>query len=203
MLADLNKLWRSKTGRVVLNQLGSSGNLVKIVPFYSQEKNATAAPRNYRDAYYKDRPLRSAAHGESNPAWGMSTGRGSAVRLNYTPWRWADFHRPVILIHEMEHAAEQQLGVIFMNPVTSACFDTVAEFDAIVVENICRSELGVFIRADHHSFNKLVGDWMLPDIQELRARLDSFRARMPHLTQALAGIDVPFNPLRHGARGAP
>jgi hypothetical protein len=87
--------------------------------------------------------------------------------------------------------------------VTSACFDTVAEFDAIVVENVYRSELGIFIRKDHHDFKRLVGDKMLPTAAEMKARLNSFRARMAHLTEALSYIDVPFNPLRPGARGAP
>ena len=202
-ITALNGLWSSSTGRVVINEILASPKTVKIVPWYDQQKNATAQARNYRAAYYKERPLRAADYGGSNPAWGQGTGTGSDVRLNYTPWRWAAFHRPIILLHEMVHATEQQRGVIFCNAMQKSCFDTVAEFDAIVVENICRSEFRVAIRKNHHSFDPLVGDLMVGSWKEMQVRLDSFRARMPHLTQALAGIDVPFNPLRHGARGAP
>lgn len=86
--------------------------------------------------------------------------------------------------------------------VHSACFDTVAEFDAICVENIIRSELGLYLRKDHHGNQKLHGVRMLTQEGELKARIESVKARMPHLTHALANVRVPFNPLRPGNPGA-
>ena len=199
--ATLNRIWESYTGRNVLEELGLSPKIVKIVPYYDTVKdpiNATSQARNERDSYYPERPLRSAVDGSLEPGAGVGTGRGSAVRLNYTPWRFPKALQPVVLLHEMVHSAEQQRGVIFNMTVHSACFDTVAEFDAIVVENIYRSEIGMELAKDHHRQYPMTGNRMLPQEGELGARLDSFRARMPHLTQALAQVRVGFNPLRPG-----
>jgi hypothetical protein len=198
--ATLNRLWASYTGRNVLDELGLSPNIVKIVPYYDlrDPMNANSEPRNDQDAYYPGRPLRSARTGHLDPGAGVGTGRGSAVRLNYSPWRFPKTLQPVVLVHEMVHAAEQQRGMVFMNTVHSACFDTVAEFDAIVVENIYRSEIGMELAKDHHRRYPMAGNRMLPQEGELRARLESFRARMPHLTRALAQVQVRFNPLRTG-----
>jgi len=201
--ATLNKVWESYTGRNLLDVMGQSHKIVKIVPFYKDKVNASAKARSPKDAYYPERPLRRADNGHLYAGSGTGTGRGSDVRLNFTPWRYPRTVAPSKLIHEMTHAAEMQRGVIFMNTVHSACFDTVAEFDAIVVENIYRSEThlsgeNLFIRKDHHGTHPLHGNRMLPQEGELGARLDSFRARMPQLTQALAQVRVAFNPLRPG-----
>jgi hypothetical protein len=149
----LNRLWGSRTGGIVIKEILASPRVVKIVPWYdtNDRKNAVAVPRNYRAAYYKDRPLRGADDGQTDPGSGTGTGEGSDVRLEYTPWRFTPFHRSILLLHEMVHATEQQRGVLYCNDMQKSGFDTVAEFDAIVVENICRSEFGVFIRRNHHS----------------------------------------------------
>jgi hypothetical protein len=196
--ATLNKLWASSAGRDVVNELGLSPKIVRIMPYYDTNVNATAEPLNDQDAYYPGRPLRRGDNGRLDPGAGFGTGRGSDVRLNYTPWRFSKALQPVVLIHEMVHAAEQQRGVSYLNTVHSACFDTVGEFDAIVVENIYRSEIGMELAKDHHRKYPMSGNRMLPQEGELKARLESFRARMPHLTRALAQIRVNFNPLRPG-----
>jgi len=203
-IAMLNRLWGSRTGGIVIREILASSKVVKIVPYYDTTdiKNAVAVPRDYPAAYHKDSPLRRADDARVIPGWG-GTGGGSDVRLEYTPWRFTAFHRPILLLHEMVHATEQQRGVLYCNDMQKSGFDTVAEFDAIVVENICRSEFGVFIRRNHHSYDPLEGELMVGSWEEMKRRLDSFRARMPHMTHALARVDVPFNPLRPGARGAP
>ncbi len=202
LVKALDAAWATYTGRNVLDELGMSSNIVKIVPYYDTDMNASAAPRNFADAYVAGRPLRWPDHGEKAPTGGVGTGKGTGVRLNYTPWRYPWELRPVKLIHEMTHAAEQQRGVLYCMTVHSACFDTVAEFDAILVENIIRSELGLHLRKDHHGNQKLSGTRMLPQEGELRSRIESFKGRMPHLTHALANVRAPYNPLRPGSPGA-
>jgi hypothetical protein len=201
-VAILTRLWQSSTGHAVISEILASDKIVKIVPWYASDKDATSDPRDLKAAYYPGRPVRG-GDGIPIPSKGLGTGTGSDVRLAYTPWRWAPFHRPIILLHEMVHASEEQRGVIFCNAMKNSGFDSVAEFEAIVVENICRSEFGVFIRENHHGFEPIQGDLMVGSWKEMKVRLDSFRARMPHLTQVLSRIDVPFNPLRPGALGAP
>lgn len=197
---SLDTLWSSLTGRAVLNQIIASDKAVKIVPYYGSEQNASAQPRDHNASYYKDRPVRDGS-GNLIAGGGAGTGQGSDVRMNYTPWRFSTSLRCIVLIHELAHAAEMQRGVLFGNAMQWH-FDSAAEFDAIVVENIYRSEKSQIIRESHHGVNALPGTRMIPHGGELKARLDSFRARMPGLTAALAGIAVPFNPLRPGAQGS-
>ncbi len=195
--ATINKLWASYTGRNMLDELGRSPKIVTIVPEYDGEQNAGASPNKVADSYYPGRPVRD-DDGKVMPTAGTGTGRGSDVTLGFTPWRFPELLQPVVLIHELTHSAEQQRGMDYSNTMHSACFDSVSEFDAILVENIYRSEQNMDLRKDHHGVRRLEGNKMLPQPGELKARIDSFKARMPHLAKALAGVNVPFNPLRPG-----
>jgi hypothetical protein len=224
VVQDLNAIWNSGAGRAVLNRILVASRGVKIIPFYSKEVNADATPRNFRDATVSNEPVRSGADGHSESQWGIGTGRGSAVLVRFTPWRFpTDYYSGVpaqvrrlmtdlgvepgdsndhivVLLHELVHAEQQQRGQMVSKPLEHG-FDTVAEFDAILVENIFRSEMGRYRRKNHQNFTTLMGDKMLPD-RDLKDRLDGFRQRSPELAGALANIDTPFNPLRKGARGS-
>ena len=153
----LQRAYATYTGRNVIDELGLSSNKVKIVPYYVQNTNATTQARSFKDGYLLGHAMRDPQHGNLVAGNTPGTGAGSAVRLNYSPWRYPKDIQPVKLIHEMVHSAEVQRGVMFCNKA-SHCFDTVAEFDAILVENMARSELNLFIRRDHHGSFPLVGN---------------------------------------------
>jgi hypothetical protein len=203
VLAALNEIWRSFTGRNLLDVIGAHAKIVKIVPYYGSDINAFAGPRSDMDAYYKDRPRRSAEDGTRSVGTETGTGRGTGVRLEYTPWRFAAQQQKIVLLHEMVHACAMQRGVIYYNQVISnPAFDTVAEFDAILVENIFCSEMGLPLRKDHGGGTR-TGTRMLPNERELSALVSSFKNRLPELADALSKVAVPFNPLRAGNQAAP
>ncbi|BCW87956.1 hypothetical protein sos41_10930 [Alphaproteobacteria bacterium SO-S41] len=197
---SLDQMWAAASGRALINDIVAAPKKVKIVPYYSTDINAATIPRSITHGTYKHRPVRGGT-GVHNPSWARGTGRGTDVRVEFTPWRYHVNLQAAGLVHEMTHAAQLLRGVVFTNPMKWH-FDTVAEFDAILVENIFRCEIGQSIRRNHHGDTPMQGDRMIPHGGELEARLDSFKARMPGLADSLAQIDIPFNPLRQGARGS-
>lgn len=209
VIGDLYMLDRSKTGKCALNFINAQHRSVTIMPFVGEDKtmgpkNAYAHPSVEADASLRGRPLRDANYGSvlSGDGAGAGTGTGTWVFVHYTPWRFASaWNRPTTLLHELTHACEQIEGVQTCNAL-SWYFDTQAEFDAILVENIYRSEKGIYLRRNHHGEDRLKGD-MVPQSSGYRKLVNSFRIRSPRLAHALAQVDVPFNPLRKGAKGFP
>jgi len=207
VLKNLNEIHSSRTGRAIFNQIRRSHRSVTIAPFYSQEVNAYSQGKNAKDMYYKGRPVRGGegltheAKYSGGVEWGVGTGKGSDVIVRYTPWRFTAAEQAVTLLHELEHSAEQCQGVLFSNAI-DWCFDTASEFDAILVENIFRSERGMTLRKDHHGWSVLkTNEMMVPQVDALKRVISSFRARLPLLAHELAKIDTPYNPLRSGAHG--
>jgi len=207
VLNNLHDIESSMTGRSIFGQIRRSRRSVTIAPFYSKEINAYAQGRDSKAMYYKGRPVRGGdgqTHEQkysSGIEWGYGTGKGSDVIVRYTPWRFSAREQAVTLLHELEHAAEQCTGVLFSNAL-DWCFDTASEFDAIMVENIYRSERGMPLRKDHHGWDVLKSnEMMVPQVDGLRRLVGSFRARLPLLASGLAAINTSYNPLRTGAHG--
>lgn len=201
----LYELNATHSGRCVLNFINSGSRSVVIWPYldYSKKdyKNAFAAPDDSRKAGYAGRPMRRADNGElPKVLCGLSTGAGTSVHVRFTPWRWTlDGNRAATLLHELVHAAQQAYGVLYLNKLDYA-FETQAEFDAILVENIYRSEKHLMIRRNHHGWDELKGP-MVPLAAGYVRLVNSFRARTPRLARSLAAVDTKWNALRKGATG--
>ncbi len=203
-MANLRTIAASKTGRCVLNELAQSPRQIKIKPYYDQTEegwnNAYSGEVSTTDAYLNGHPVRDGEKGNVTGE-GSGTGLGSDVVVRYTPWRVDSSLQAATLLHEFVHTTEQLAGQIFCNKLAWK-FDTTAEFDAILVENIYRSEVGLPSRRDHWDVTTpRSSDMMIPQLSGLKKLIASFRTRMPRLTSALAGIDTAFNPLRPGAKG--
>ncbi|QYE33218.1 MULTISPECIES: hypothetical protein [Sphingosinicellaceae] len=200
VMYNLGEIARSNTGLCVLHELHCHARFVRVVPYPSTDKNAGALPTSFANAEYPAHPVRYGDGSKAVPAQ-VSTGLGSDVILQYTPWRFTSRqHHAATLLHELQHASEDVAGKLFANPLGWS-FDTVAEFDAILVENMYRSEKGYPIRRSHRNLTDVLKtDRMVPDAGYVRL-LRSFRDRMPRLVQQLGDVDVPFNPFRKGAAG--
>ena len=186
VLFNLQQISASRSGRCLRNQIRRSPRQVRIVPLFMAVENADSSPDYPQSAYYWGRPVRSGADGQvAKGDHRFGTGSGSDVRVHFTPWRLPTVFEAPILLHELEHAAEQAKGVLFSNALGWR-FDTVAEFDAILVENIYRSEMGLASRKNHWGFGPRTSNQMIPQLDALRRLVDSFRTRMPQLAAALA-----------------
>jgi len=108
-----------------------------------------------------------------------------------------------VLLHELVHAVRFVSRTMNMQPQAVgglSLYDSVEEFNAVLVENLYQSELKAPLRSSHHSFHTLD--------KELEGSLDFFKASAhafeyvdtfcrtsPHFTGRLAKIKVPFNPI--------
>lgn len=202
VIGNLHELDSSHTGKALLHFINTGSRPVVICPYLDTKdrKNAFAGADNEPAADYPGRPLRSARDGQILPGGSYGLGTGSSVHVRFTPWRWtAAGNRSVTLLHELVHAAQEISGVIYYNAL-SWYFDTQAEFDAILVENIFRSEKGLVLRRNHWGWKELKGP-MVPQATGYARLVNSFRARTPRLANALAGVPAAFNPFRKGADG--
>ena len=196
----LQQLAKSNTGLCVLFDLHVSIHFVRIVPYPKTDKNADATPTDWNSASYPKRQVYFGDGKAKTTAPRNGTGIGSNVIVEYTPWRFAAVHQAPFLLHELEHAAEEAHGKLFPHPLGWS-FDTAAEFDAILVENIYRSEIGLPLRRDHESLTDVLNSELMVPKPEFIRLLRSFRDRMPALTQQLGDVVASYNPLRKGAKG--
>ena len=202
VVGNLHELDASCTGRCLIHFINAGSQPVVIQPYLDtgDRKNAYAAADDERRADYPGRPMRRADNGELVSGGGYGSGTGSSVHVRFTPWRWtAAGNRSVTLLHELVHAAQQAYGVVYYNKLAYK-FDTQAEFDAILVENVYRSETGGVLRRNHWGWDELKGP-MVPAAAGYARLVNSFRARTPGLARGLAGVDTAFNPFRPGATG--
>jgi len=104
------------------------------------------------------------------------------------------FH-DITILHEMVHALQMMRGAD-TNKTFPYQFENVSEFDAILVENIYRSETGRYLRGGHIGRPIMMGTTVVTNATDLKNRLDGFRRRNHELAAQLEGIDTPFNPFK-------
>ncbi|MFK7819415.1 MAG: M91 family zinc metallopeptidase [Planctomycetaceae bacterium] len=137
--------------------------------------------------------------GEAHPALG--TGRGTAVRIDFTPADFIDkgaHEKPdVVLMHELAHASRWNAGVVCSVGMLKFGFLTREEVHAVLVGNMYRSEqkLKVF-RLSHRpkrygTLSQAQATFALgKDLIRLLA------SRQPELYRRLRMIQTAFNPVR-------
>ena len=207
-------------GRDVINEVWTKPRRLQIRPWRNRRQvNAEAAALDGRAATMPFRPVRSGRDGHHDPAWGHGTGRGSHVRLSYSPWNWGDDvydWDPIarnnfafmtgsmppdpgddageVLLHEFVHALRAMSGREIGLPMGRG-FDTQEEFFAILVTNIYTSERGRHrqLRADHMSTPLITPrDWRTD--REFQALIRAVRTSHPSLVHRLARVRADFNP---------
>ena len=200
VMHNLHQIACTNTGLCVLHELHTSIHWVRIIPYPTADDNADACPTDWARAEYPQHLVRYGDGKKANPKT-YSTGLGSDVIVRYTPWHFVDAAtQPSTLLHELVHAAEDVHGKLYCSPMGWG-FDTVAEFDAILVENIYRSERSMMLRRYHTNLtDELTTPLMTPKPAFIRL-LRSFRDRMPALAQQLGEVNTSYNPLRKGETG--
>jgi len=208
------------TGRAVINEVWSIPRRLQIRPWSNRRQlNADAGPTNDRAATAPFQPVRDGTDGHHEAAWGHGTGRGSDVRIRYSPWSWGDDAfgwDPIarnnlaaftgtlpplpgedaaeVLLHELVHSLRQMSGRGTRLPMGRG-FDTQEEFFAILVTNIYTSERGRHrqLRADHGTTPLLnPRDWRTD--REFQALIRAVSTSQPSLVNRLARVRAPFNP---------
>ena len=155
VIADLQKMAKSPTGRNILRRIAKSGKNVEIIPFAGLGHNATATPKSWEG-------LINAATGEA--------GKGADVVVEHTPGKWsnhggggpANTTSDAVLNHEMNHAANATEGrMIHQNKpgttgaVTSSEGDfdkrwnNFEEYNTTHADNAYRRENGLAQRTDY------------------------------------------------------
>lgn len=188
------------------------------------ELNAFTAPRRVRDATAIGAAVLSAGDRPSTPdeietgrpirgrngRIQMGTGRGTDTIIDYTPTVWhtselREAFPPMgpgtlsdeVLLHEMIHGLRQMRGLAHNIP--RQFYDTEEEFIAILITNIYASETGqVMLRGEHRSFMMMTVDQQA-DFCNDRQNQESIRRlerQQPAMTQAIARVTCPFNPIR-------
>ena len=201
ILNELRFIAKTNTGYCVLHALHTSVRSVRIVPSkILVESKSGARPLNWNNATYPCRPVRDGLGGKIPSGYPFGTGFGSDVIIEHNPFLYQIQVQASTLTHELTHAAEEVHGKLVCNPLGWQ-FDTQAEFDAILVQNIFNSETHQTLLRDHDSGMPLESPLMLPKPAFIRL-LQSFRARMPGLAQHLGDVTgAAYNPLRKGAIG--
>lgn len=218
---ELVLLMAFETGVAVIREIWSKHRHLWIVPHRSRRDpiNADATPINEQAADAPHQPIRDAWDGHRLPAEGTGTGRGSDVRVHYTPGVWDEdafewdgtargnwfmwmgtfppdpgADRAEALLHELVHADRMMSGRMNYLPMGHR-FDTREEFFAVLVTNMYSSERGPHrpLRADH--FRGLLGDpdsWRTnPEFQTLIRDLTN---SSPGLALRLVRVKCAFNP---------
>ena len=201
ILDELRFISRTNTGYCVLHALHTSYRSVRIVPSkILMADKSEARPVNWNNATYPCRPVRDGLGAKIPSSYPFGTGVGSDVVIEHNPFMYQVQVQASTLTHELTHAAEDVHGKLVCNPLGWR-FDTQAEFDAILVQNIFNSETKQTLIRDHDSGMPLDSPLMLPKPAFIRL-LQSFRARMPALAQHLGDVTAAaYNPLRKGAIG--
>ncbi len=218
---NLLSIMMFRTGREVIRAIDATHRRLVIVPRRQLDQNAVAHPLNWRAATVAGEEVRDGA-GQHRAAWGYGTGNGSSCILRFTPWlfpaellpRWdavamrtwqaATGSQPVsaglemdeVLLHEMVHALEQMTGRQSDRRLGNG-FDTVAEFDAILVVNLFIRERNRPARMNHQGFVSAPGQQsIMPNPQQFWDQVRSFVQRQRDLARNLASVPVTGNPFR-------
>jgi hypothetical protein len=219
---QLTQLLTFQTGAAVIGEIwGRRGHTLRIVPWQSNEHNADATPTSDQGAFARGAPIRSGADGHLIRGARPGTGRGSDSRVRYTPFifasdmggwtprtrqAWADLtgqpppapgdDRGEFLLHEIIHSLQHLTGTLTNDPMRTTPFDTVSEFNAIVVTNIYSSERGRTLRSHHHGFTPAHDPSQLRTNPLFVTRINELRKRLPGLVARLSRIQTGFNPFR-------
>jgi hypothetical protein len=219
---QLTQLMLFRTGQAVVAEIWRQHrHRLRIVPWRFADLNADSTPTNYRAATPRGAPVRSGRDGHHDPRWGHGTGRGSDSRIRYTPfilasdmggwspsteaaWRRISGQSPPApgddrgeyLLHEMVHSLQQMTGTQTNDPMRKTLFETVSEFNAILVTNIYASERRRLLLSHHHRSTPALNPTAAWTDPMFVTRINEFRKRLPNIAVALARIDTDFNPFR-------
>jgi hypothetical protein len=215
----------SATGRAILKEIGTaSSHEAWILPYHPKnddDYNADASATDVKDATSVGMPLLDSEGKPSRDAHGRplggGTGKGSDVRIHFTPDMWMPFssgrssrfsHPPTgpgtradeVLLHELVHACRDMRGVRYRLGVNKH-MDNEEEFLAVVITNIYLSEKGqTDLRASHRGYTILRDPDKFLDQTHInlqpRVLLERLRLAQFTLFQSLTEIDAPFNPVR-------
>ena len=219
----LLRLKHFRTARAVLDEIRTRHHFVLINPYRpwdEDDHNASAEPFHRADAAPLGMTVLDSDGDETfvgdTPVIG--TGKGSNVRVWYTPAMWADRSRgpasapDEVLLHELIHASRQVSGVSRRRSVRK--YDNEEEFIGIMIDNIYLSEKNQRVfRGTHESDDDGNHDILrnprrfLDNSQHLNIppyrAIELLRMRQPKLYVALAAIGpgpgpghANFNPIR-------
>jgi Effector protein len=199
---------KAKTGQALLTEIERTIYFVRIKPNWdwSDPVNASATPRNSRDATARGKPVRI----ESER---VGTGRGASSTIMYTPEMWGPngaskirapaYDPDEIIYHELVHASRQMRGVQEDIRVNRG-YDDMEEYLATVITNIYMSERGKTAFAGDHGTKTLKDpDKFLDNAQHVNMSppelIRKFRNAQPEFYRDLANIGptiAKFNPVR-------
>lgn len=175
----LERIKLYSVGRTIVDDIKSTGKNLKIQPYpkgtasgpcNAKAKAVTAtaaAPKGVGSGapWFRgdpDNPLtREDERNTLNPRGHMGTGKGSGVRVQFSPESWGprkqdcfqgDFGSlpDEVLLHELVHGLRKMQGKHNPYPTDAKGYDNEEEFLAIVVTNVYMSEKGSLqLRADH------------------------------------------------------
>jgi len=177
----LKKLERSKTGVIVMAKLKK---VVTIVPFTELENNATAT-RDGKFVYFTP---------------GLHLPSQSRVSLSQVSQQEYDYGDTALftLCHELVHTACAHIGfpeeVWKGNPN-----DSLWEFVAMLITNICRSELNVaYVRLYHNAgfYKKMSEEKYLTD-RYIKDGMMKFLKHAPDLFYKLGEVNSKWNAIRY------
>ena len=189
----IRKINSRRTGRAVLSYIHSHKETIFIVPY----DNYKLVGGDTREKNFHNVLIRF------NPTDKLSTIYIMEIEMKQSTYRSAmklDSFDDDALLHECVHAARFLERVA--NPIKTKEFgyDDEEEFFAILIENVYRSESGrKYVRKDHtldvlndkeadsYAFMLHGDNWRL---------IEKFCHQLPQIGQAIADIDVQFNPIR-------
>jgi Effector protein len=220
---NLLKLKHYRTGRAVLDEIRTKHHFVLINPYRPQDEddqNARTEPLHRADAAPLGMTVLD-SDGDvilDGDTAEIGTGKGTNVRVWYSPAMWADRSRgpasapDEILLHELIHASRQVSGV--SRRVRVKKYDNEEELIAIMIDNIYLSEKNQRIFRGTHAANedgnhdilrnprRFLDNSQHLNIPPYRA-IELLRMRQPKLYVALAAIGpgpgpgrANFNPIR-------
>jgi hypothetical protein len=209
-----------RAGRAVLNAIGRCGQRsLSILPYVDQQFNARAHAIQLHDSVATGQVVHGA---QSQPQFGLGTGRGSSVQVLYTPWIttydprlyflerrhrvWNQIHgfdpqapgndQGELLVHELVHAVTMMAGCMTGGRPMPGGWDDEDEFRAIIVADIYSSERGRPLRQTHRFGIALENPQPWRTDPHFKRLLGRFITALPDLAGELGRIDTPFNPLR-------
>jgi hypothetical protein len=218
---ELLSIMMFRTGRAVIAAIEATRRHLRIVPRNLPDQNADESPFDWEAATLRGIENRDGS-GNYHSVWGQGTGRGSSVRIRYNPWDWSVETLPCwdpvamhnwretlglvpvdagaeteeVLLHEMVHAMESMTGRADHRRMVHG-FDTVAEFNAILVVNLHSAEQSRGSRLNHSGHATAGGQQtIIPDNAEFWRRVRNFVSRHRGLAKDLAAVPIPDNPFR-------
>jgi len=219
VVANLNSINKTQTGKILLESIKATQKSMAIVPYEKSDQNAYAKALNDRDALPKGRPRYSCKDG-SFLGDNNGTGVGSNVEVHFSPGMWISSatqtcsnilpRHPIpedpcgasalsdeILFHEMVHGLREMMGVLWCTPLNG--YDTFEEFVAIVAANVYISEKDnkELLRADHHGYAQLKNSAKFSKSKENISLMRRIHNEQPEMVKQLAiRVNAPFNPFR-------